>query len=177
MCIYSVTQQKKRENVKKIQFFANDIRVWHLQFKSLLETGEAKTCKLDQYAYRSCWDISLRDFNQKFMEVKFKMSHHDKRYRSEEISPTMGNIIWKSKFRSSVLIFQFCMRFIDRVRYSFYSVFALFLSVDVVWFQINIWIGKSFFPLHKWHLLRWKWGDIQILSPTLPLKLNILQVV
>ena len=62
--------KKKRENVKKIQFFANDIRVWHLQFKWLLETGEAKTCKLDQYAYRSCWDISLRDFNQKLMEVK-----------------------------------------------------------------------------------------------------------
>ena len=54
----------------KIQIFANDIMVWHLPFKWLLETGEAKTCKLDQYAYRSCWDISLRDFNQKLMEVK-----------------------------------------------------------------------------------------------------------
>ena len=61
---------KKGKMLKKIQFFANDIRVWHLQFKWLLETGEAKTCKLDQYAYRSCWDISLRDFNQKLMEVK-----------------------------------------------------------------------------------------------------------
>ena len=61
---------KKGKMLKKIQFFANDVRVWHLQFKWLLETGEAKTCKLDQYAYRSCWDISLRDFNQKLMEVK-----------------------------------------------------------------------------------------------------------
>ena len=43
--------------------------VWHLPFKWLLETGEAKTCKPDQYAYRSCWDISLRDFNQKLMEL------------------------------------------------------------------------------------------------------------
>ena len=70
LCIYSVSQPKMRENVKKIQFLANDIMLWHLPFKWLLETGEAKTCKLDQYAYRSCWDISLRDFNQNLMEVK-----------------------------------------------------------------------------------------------------------
>ena len=70
LCIYSISQQKKHENVKKIQLFANDIMLGHLQFKWLLETGEAKTCKLDQYAYRSCWDISLREFNQKLMEVK-----------------------------------------------------------------------------------------------------------
>ena len=70
LCIYSVSQPKKRENVKKIQFLANDIMLGHLPFKWLLETGEAKTCKLDQYAYRSCWDISLRDFNQNLMEVK-----------------------------------------------------------------------------------------------------------
>jgi len=59
-----------KKNVKKIYFYANDIMVWHLPFKWLLETGEAKTCKLDQYAYRSSWDISIRDFNQKLMEVK-----------------------------------------------------------------------------------------------------------
>ena len=63
--------KKNRENVKKNNFLQMiDIMVWHLPFKWLLETGEAKTCKLDQYAYRSCWDISLRDFNQKLMEVK-----------------------------------------------------------------------------------------------------------
>ena len=44
--------------------------LWHLPFKWLLETGETKTCKLDQYIYRSCWDISLRNFDQKLMEVK-----------------------------------------------------------------------------------------------------------
>ena len=68
-CAFIRYPAKKREMLK-IQFFANDIRVWHLPFKWLLETGEAKTCKLDQYAYRSCWDISLRDFNQKLIEVK-----------------------------------------------------------------------------------------------------------
>ena len=61
---------KKAWKREKIQFFANDIMLGHLPFKWLLETGEAKTCKLDQYAYRSCWDISLRDFNQNLMEVK-----------------------------------------------------------------------------------------------------------
>ena len=57
---------KKREK----RIFSNDIKLGHLSFKWLLETGEAKTCKLHQYSYRSCWDISLRDFNQKLMEVK-----------------------------------------------------------------------------------------------------------
>ena len=64
---YPAKNAWKRE---KIHFFANDIMLGHLPFKWLLETGEAKTCKLDQYAYRSCWDISLREFNQKLMEVK-----------------------------------------------------------------------------------------------------------
>ena len=61
---------KKAWKCEKIQFLANDIMLGHLPFKWLLETAEAKTCKLGQYAYRSCWDISLRDFNQKLMEVK-----------------------------------------------------------------------------------------------------------
>ena len=64
-----------RENVKKYNFFTNDIRVWHLPFKWLLETAEAKTCKLGQYAYRSCWDISLRDFDQKLMDQAWKQSN------------------------------------------------------------------------------------------------------
>ena len=75
LCIYSLTQPRKHENVKKSNFFANDIMLGHLAFKWLLETGEAKTCKLDQYAYRSCWDISLRDFNQMLMKVKPEKSN------------------------------------------------------------------------------------------------------
>ena len=69
-----------------------------LPFKWLLETGEAKTCKLDQYAYRSCGDISLRDFNQNLMEVKpkkkvkFKVSQHDIGTAGEEISPPAGSV-------------------------------------------------------------------------------------
>ena len=55
-------------------FFSNNIKLGHLSFKWLLETGEAKTCKLHQYSYRSCWDLSLRDFNQKLMEVKTEKS-------------------------------------------------------------------------------------------------------
>ena len=43
------TSSRKHENVKKRIFFANDIILGHLPFKWLLETGEAKTCKLDQY--------------------------------------------------------------------------------------------------------------------------------
>ena len=64
-CAYIPLPSQKTWNCKKIHFFANDIMLGQLPFKWLLETGEAKTCKLDQYAYRSCWDISLRDFNQK----------------------------------------------------------------------------------------------------------------
>ena len=50
LCIYSIIQPKKTWKREKIQFFANDIMLGHLPFKWLLETGEAKTCKLDQYA-------------------------------------------------------------------------------------------------------------------------------
>ena len=49
LCIYSIIQPKKTWKREKIQFFANDIMLGHLPFKWLLETGEAKTCKLDQY--------------------------------------------------------------------------------------------------------------------------------
>ena len=45
---------KKRKHVKKKQLFANDIMLGHWSFKCLLETGEAKTCKHEKYAYRSC---------------------------------------------------------------------------------------------------------------------------
>ena len=69
-CAFIPLPRKKTWKREKIQLFANDIMLGHLPFKWLLETGEAKTCKLDQYAYRSCWDISLREFSQKLMKVK-----------------------------------------------------------------------------------------------------------
>ena len=62
--------KKSVKTWRRKKFFANDIMLGHFSNKWLLETGETKTCKLDQCANRSCWDMSLRDFTQKLMEVK-----------------------------------------------------------------------------------------------------------